>query len=91
MDAPDRCTRGFLRLALAAIWLNDGTLGDHLDDVRALHEALGPMFADLLALALHAAGLDAEARRGPHVTRARSAPTSSSPSCTSLREWPSSP
>lgn len=54
---------GFLRLALAAIWLNDGTLGDHLDDVRALHEALGPMVADLLALALHAAGRGDEARR----------------------------
>ncbi|WP_285487348.1 BTAD domain-containing putative transcriptional regulator [Amycolatopsis taiwanensis] len=54
---------GFLGLALAAIWLNDGTLGDHLDDVRALHEALGPMVADLLALALHAAGRSDEARR----------------------------
>ncbi|MGI5208399.1 BTAD domain-containing putative transcriptional regulator [Spirillospora sp. CA-108201] len=54
---------GFLGLALAVIWLNDGTLGDHLDDVRALHEALGPMVADLLALALHAAGRADEARR----------------------------
>lgn len=54
---------GFRRLALAAIWLNDGTLGDHLDDVRALHEAFGPMVADLLALALHAAGRSDEARR----------------------------
>ncbi|MFF4616251.1 BTAD domain-containing putative transcriptional regulator [Nonomuraea jabiensis] len=54
---------GFVRLALAAIWLNDGTLGDHLDDVRALHEALGPMVADVLALALHAAGRSDEARR----------------------------
>jgi DNA-binding SARP family transcriptional activator len=54
---------GFRRLALAAIWLNDGTLGDHLDDVRALHEALGPMVADLLALALHATGRGDEARR----------------------------
>ncbi|MEV5576449.1 BTAD domain-containing putative transcriptional regulator [Spirillospora sp. NPDC052269] len=54
---------GFLRLALATIRLNDGTLGDHLDDVRALHEAFGPMVADLLALALHAAGRDDEARR----------------------------
>ncbi|WP_067848346.1 BTAD domain-containing putative transcriptional regulator [Nocardia lijiangensis] len=54
---------GFLRLALAAIWLNDGTLGDHLDDVRALHEALGPMGADLLTLALHAVGRGDEARR----------------------------
>ncbi|MDP9861813.1 MULTISPECIES: BTAD domain-containing putative transcriptional regulator [Streptosporangium] len=53
---------GFLRLALASIWLNDGTLGAHLDDVRALHAALGPMTSDLLALALHANGLDAEAR-----------------------------
>ncbi|MEV4125779.1 BTAD domain-containing putative transcriptional regulator [Nocardia sp. NPDC049707] len=53
---------GFLRLALAAIWLNDGTLGDHLDDVRALHAALGPMVADLLTLALHAAGRSDEAR-----------------------------
>ncbi len=54
---------GFLRLAVAAIWLNDGTLGDHLDDVRDLHEALGPMVADLLTLALHAAGRTDEARR----------------------------
>jgi DNA-binding SARP family transcriptional activator len=54
---------GFLRLALAAIWLNDGTLGDHLDDVRALHEALGPMVANLLVLALHAVGRSDEARR----------------------------
>ncbi|MEV0810254.1 BTAD domain-containing putative transcriptional regulator [Micromonospora sp. NPDC050200] len=54
---------GFLRLALAAIWLNDGTLGDHLDEVCALHETFGPMVADLLALALHAAGRDDEARR----------------------------
>jgi DNA-binding SARP family transcriptional activator/tetratricopeptide (TPR) repeat protein len=54
---------GFLPLALAAIWLNDGTLGDHLDDVRALHEALGPMVADLLVLALHAVGRSDEARR----------------------------
>jgi DNA-binding SARP family transcriptional activator/tetratricopeptide (TPR) repeat protein len=54
---------GFLPLALAAIWLNDGTLGDHLDDVRALHEARGPMVADLLVLALHAAGRSGEARR----------------------------
>ncbi|HEY3683697.1 MAG TPA: BTAD domain-containing putative transcriptional regulator [Streptosporangiaceae bacterium] len=53
---------GFLQLALATIWLNDGTLGAHLDDVRALHAALGPMAADLLALALHANGLDTEAR-----------------------------
>jgi hypothetical protein len=54
---------GFLHLALAAVRLNDGTLGDHLDDVRALHRALGPMVADLLALALHAAGRSDEARR----------------------------
>ncbi|ARF52942.1 AfsR/SARP family transcriptional regulator [Streptomyces gilvosporeus] len=54
---------GFLPLALAAIWLNDGTLGDHLDDIRALHEALGPMVTDLLALALHAAGRSDEARQ----------------------------
>ncbi|WP_336213150.1 BTAD domain-containing putative transcriptional regulator [Nonomuraea sp. LPB2021202275-12-8] len=53
---------GFLQLALATIWLNDGTLGAHLDDVRALHAVLGPMVSDLLALALHANGLDAEAR-----------------------------
>ncbi|MEU8107768.1 BTAD domain-containing putative transcriptional regulator [Nonomuraea muscovyensis] len=53
---------GFLELALATIWLNEGTLGAHLDDVRALHAALGPMTSDLLALALHANGLDAEAR-----------------------------
>ncbi|GAA4484129.1 hypothetical protein GCM10023094_36700 [Rhodococcus olei] len=54
---------GFLRLALAATWLNNGTLGDHLDDVRAFHETLGPMVADLLTLALHAAGRSDEARR----------------------------
>ncbi|WP_227981172.1 BTAD domain-containing putative transcriptional regulator [Nocardia spumae] len=54
---------GFLRLARAAIWIADGTLGDHLDDVRAFHEALGPMVADLLTLALHAAGRGDEARR----------------------------
>lgn len=54
---------GFAGLALAVIWLNDGTLGDHLDDVRALHEALGPMVADLFTLALHAAGRSDEARR----------------------------
>jgi len=54
---------GFIRLALAVIWLNDGTLGDHLDDVRALHEAFGPMAADLLVLALHAVGRGDEARR----------------------------
>ncbi|WP_051450843.1 BTAD domain-containing putative transcriptional regulator [Actinospica robiniae] len=53
---------GFRSLALAAIWLNDGSLGDHLDEVRALHEALGPMVADLLVLALHAAGREDEAR-----------------------------
>jgi DNA-binding SARP family transcriptional activator/tetratricopeptide (TPR) repeat protein len=53
----------FLRLALAVIWLNDGTLGDHLDELCALHETFGPMVADLLALALHAAGRDDEARR----------------------------
>ncbi|QKG18588.1 AfsR/SARP family transcriptional regulator [Actinomadura verrucosospora] len=53
---------GFLQLALAVIWLNDGTLGAHLDDVRALHAVLDPMTTDLLALALHANGLDAEAR-----------------------------
>ncbi|GLY86952.1 AfsR/SARP family transcriptional regulator [Actinoallomurus iriomotensis] len=60
---------GFLPLALAVIWLNDGTLGDHLDDVRALHEALGPMVADLLALALHAAGRSDEARTSPSPIR----------------------
>jgi len=54
---------GFRRLVLATIWLNDGTLGDHLDDVRAFHEALGPMVADLLVLALHAAGRSDEARQ----------------------------
>ncbi|WP_405148949.1 AAA family ATPase [Sphaerisporangium sp. NBC_01403] len=53
---------GFFQLALATIWLNEGTLGAHLDDVRALHAVLGPMVSDLLALALHANGLDAEAR-----------------------------
>ncbi|MFD4249114.1 BTAD domain-containing putative transcriptional regulator [Amycolatopsis thermoflava] len=61
---------GFRHLARATIWLNDGTLGDHLDDVRALHEALGPMVTDLLALALHATGHDAEAHR----TRAAAPP-----------------
>jgi DNA-binding SARP family transcriptional activator len=54
---------GFLRLTLAVTWLNDGTLGDHVDDVRSLHEALGPIVADLLTLALHAAGRRDEARR----------------------------
>ncbi|WP_329240509.1 AAA family ATPase [Actinoallomurus sp. NBC_01490] len=53
---------GFLPLALVTIWLNDGTLGAHLDDVRALHAALGSMTSDLLALALHANGMDTEAR-----------------------------
>ncbi|MET8047616.1 BTAD domain-containing putative transcriptional regulator [Streptosporangium sp. NPDC005286] len=53
---------GFLQLALATIWLNEGTLGAHLGDVRALHAVLGPMVSDLLALALHANGLDTEAR-----------------------------
>ncbi|MEV4066165.1 transcriptional regulator, partial [Nonomuraea dietziae] len=61
---------GFLHLALATIWLNDGTLGVHLDDVRALHATLGSMTSDLLALALHANGLDAEARE----VRASSSP-----------------
>lgn len=61
---------GFLQLALATIWLNEGTLGAHLDDVRALHAVLGPMVPDLLALALHANGLDAEARE----VRASSSP-----------------
>ncbi|WP_202421569.1 BTAD domain-containing putative transcriptional regulator [Gordonia sp. SID5947] len=54
---------GFLRLTRAAIWISDGTLGDHLDDVRAFHEALGPMVADLLTLALHTAGHSDEALR----------------------------
>lgn len=53
---------GFHQLAMAAVWLNEGTLGTHLNDVRALHAALGPMASDLLALTLHANGLDAEAR-----------------------------
>ncbi|MGI6871967.1 BTAD domain-containing putative transcriptional regulator [Amycolatopsis sp. 3B14] len=61
---------GFRHLVRATIWLNDGTLGDHLDDVRALHEALGPMVTDLLALALHATGHDSEAHR----TRAAAPP-----------------
>ncbi|OQS12853.1 transcriptional regulator [Nocardia donostiensis] len=60
---------GFLRLALAAIWINDGTLGDHVDDVRAFHQALGPMVTDLLTLALHAAG------RGDEAHRARTPPS----------------
>ncbi len=63
MDRAGSVHVGFLPLVQAAIWLNDGTLGDHLDDVRTLHEALGPMVADLLALALHAAGRGDEARR----------------------------
>ncbi|YCK37987.1 BTAD domain-containing putative transcriptional regulator [Actinomadura sp. ATCC 39365] len=53
---------GFLQLALATIRLNDGTLGGHLEEVRALHAVLGSMTSDLLALALHANGLDDEAR-----------------------------
>jgi hypothetical protein len=54
---------GFLGLALAAIWMNNGTLGEHLDEVRTCHEALGPMASDLLVLALHANGLITEAHR----------------------------
>ncbi|WP_344318767.1 BTAD domain-containing putative transcriptional regulator [Actinocatenispora thailandica] len=54
---------GFLRLALATIRLGEGTLGEHLDEVRALHEEVGPMAGDLLVLALHAAGRTEEARR----------------------------
>ncbi|MEU8151473.1 BTAD domain-containing putative transcriptional regulator [Nonomuraea sp. NPDC048901] len=54
---------GFLRLALAAIWVNNGTLGEHLEEVRAFHEAFGPIASDLLVLALHANGLIDEARR----------------------------
>ena len=65
MESAGSVHTGFVRLALAAIWLNDDTLGDHLDDVRALHEALGPMVADLLALALHTAGRGDEARMSP--------------------------
>ncbi|MEV4020778.1 BTAD domain-containing putative transcriptional regulator, partial [Nonomuraea angiospora] len=61
---------GILQLTLATVWLNDGTLGAHLDDVRAFHAALGAMTTDLLALALHANGLDAEARE----VRASSSP-----------------
>ncbi|MFI7111330.1 BTAD domain-containing putative transcriptional regulator [Nonomuraea sp. NPDC050227] len=53
---------GFVQLALATIWLNEGTLGGHLEEVRALHAVLGSMTSDLLALALHANGLDVEAR-----------------------------
>ncbi len=60
---------GFLRLARAAIWIGDGTLGDHLDDVRAFHEALGPMVEDLVTLALHAAD------RGDEALRSGAAPT----------------
>ncbi len=56
---------GFLRIARAAIWINDGTLGAHLDEVRAFHEALGPMVADLLTLALHAAGRGNEVESTP--------------------------
>ncbi|MFF0579888.1 BTAD domain-containing putative transcriptional regulator [Streptosporangium saharense] len=54
---------GFLGLALTSIWMNDGTLGDHLDEIRALHEAFGPLVSDLLVLALHANGLTAEAHQ----------------------------
>ncbi|MFI0351970.1 BTAD domain-containing putative transcriptional regulator [Actinomadura sp. 9N407] len=54
---------GFLGFALAATWMNDGTLGEHLDEVRALHEAAGPIASDLLALALHGHGLITEARQ----------------------------
>ncbi|MFI7422986.1 BTAD domain-containing putative transcriptional regulator [Nonomuraea sp. NPDC049684] len=53
---------GFLQLALATVWLNEGTLGGRLEEVRALHAVLGSMTSDLLALALHANGLDDEAR-----------------------------
>jgi hypothetical protein len=63
MECAGSVHTGFIRFALAAIWLNDGTLGDHLDDVRALHEAFGPMAADLLVLALHAVGYSDEACR----------------------------
>ncbi|MEV0684849.1 BTAD domain-containing putative transcriptional regulator [Nocardia sp. NPDC050378] len=56
---------GFLRIARAAIWINDGTLGAHLDEVRAFHAALGPMVADLLTLALHAAGRGNEVEPTP--------------------------
>lgn len=59
---------GFLCLARAAVWIGAGTLGDHLEDVRAFHAALGPMVADLLTLALHAAG------RGDEVGRFHAAP-----------------
>ncbi|MER7129780.1 BTAD domain-containing putative transcriptional regulator [Streptosporangium saharense] len=54
---------GFLGLALTSIWMNDGTLGDHLDEIRALHEAFGPLASDLLVLALHANGLTDEAHQ----------------------------
>ncbi|MEV5893670.1 BTAD domain-containing putative transcriptional regulator [Nonomuraea fuscirosea] len=54
---------GFLGLALAAIWVNNGTLGEHLEEVRAFHDAFGPIASDLLVLALHANGLIDEARR----------------------------
>jgi DNA-binding SARP family transcriptional activator len=54
---------GFLHLARIAVWVNEGALGDHLDDVRALQGELGPLVADLLPLALHAAGRHEEARR----------------------------
>ncbi|MDL4776657.1 BTAD domain-containing putative transcriptional regulator [Actinomadura xylanilytica] len=54
---------GFLGFALAATWVNNGTLGEHLDEVRTLHEASGPIASDLLALALHGNGLITEAHR----------------------------
>ncbi|MEV4091312.1 BTAD domain-containing putative transcriptional regulator [Streptosporangium saharense] len=54
---------GFLGLALTAIWVNEGTLGEHLEEVRAFHEAFGPLASDLLVLALHANGLTDEAHR----------------------------
>ncbi|WP_067983543.1 BTAD domain-containing putative transcriptional regulator [Nocardia caishijiensis] len=56
---------GFLRIARAAIWINDGTLGAHLDEVRAFHAALGPMVTDLLTLVLHAAGRGNEVEPTP--------------------------
>ncbi|MDR8413532.1 hypothetical protein MTP10_32945 [Nonomuraea sp. 3-1Str] len=43
--------------------MNNGTLGEHLEEMRAFHEAFGPIASDLLVLALHANGLIDEARR----------------------------
>ncbi|MEV4398873.1 hypothetical protein [Nonomuraea sp. NPDC049607] len=58
-----RAAAAALGLARAAIRVNNGTLGEHLEEVRAFHEAFGPVASDLLVLALHANGLIDETRR----------------------------